>query len=79
MEHLNIHAPGLEGREGNPGIFREEKQHTVGKFHPNKKERKESFLERMLRLFRYPQLFGSLVPPSNCMIKWISNLGLKNN
>ncbi len=44
MENLNIHAPGLEGRrEGNLGIFREEKQHTVRKFHPYKKEKKKEF------------------------------------
>ena len=59
MENLNIHAPGLEGREGNLGIFREEKQHTVGKFHPNKKERKE----RNLNLFRKDAGF-SLSPTS---------------
>jgi hypothetical protein len=56
MENLNIHAPGLEGREGNLGIFREEKQHTVGKFHPNKKERKE----RNLNLFRKDAGFFAL-------------------
>jgi hypothetical protein len=56
MENLNIHAPGLEGREGNLGIFREEKQHTVGKFHTNKKERKE----RNLNLFRKDAGFSAL-------------------
>jgi hypothetical protein len=42
--------------EGNLGIFREEKQHTVGKFHPNKKERKE----RNLNLFRKDAGFFAL-------------------